>query len=136
MSFFSKYKHIIALFILASFMMFVFWGLMSMTHETNGHMRANCPPFSAFGTSLCSQDGFTAILHHISSYQSVFSVTAQFGTVALMLSLFLAFLLFISEELFVAPPIVFRYSAFVFSSIASRRKATRWLSLFENSPSY
>ncbi len=136
MSFFSKHKQLIVSLILASFMMFVFWGLMSMTHEANGQMRGNCPPFSAFGASLCSQDGFAAIFHHISSYQSVFDVTAQFGAIALMLSLFLVLFLVVSGELPATPPVFFKYDTFVFSSILSRRKAARWLSLFENSPSY
>lgn len=134
MSFFSKHKQIITSFILALFMLFVFWGLMSMTHETNGQMRGNCPPFSAFGASLCAQDGFAAALHHISSYRSVFGITAQFGAIAVMLSLFLALFL-VSEEL-ISPPVFFKHNTFVFPSILSRRKATRWLSLFENSPSF
>ena len=121
---------------LVSFMMLVFLGLTAMTHEQNGQMQGGCP-FSTFGASLCPQDTFAVVFHQIFAYQSLFSIPTQFGAaisiISLLSVLFVAFALVRARSLESSKS--FEYIRVVSPSVASYRKITRWLSLFENSPS-
>lgn len=136
MSFFSKQKKTVSLFLFASLLMLVFLGLTAMTHEQNGQMQGGCP-FSTFGASLCPQDMVAVALHQISSYQALFSVPTQFATMifaaVLLFALLVALALIVSRSLPTPASFVFVRGAPPY--IASYRKITQWLSLFENSPS-
>ncbi len=121
---------------LVSFMMLVFLGLTAMTHEQNGRMQGGCP-FSAFGASLCPQDTFAVVFHKMFAYQSLFSIPTQFGAVISIISfLFVLLVAFTLVRVrLLESSKSFEYSRAISPSVASYRKITRWLSLFENSPS-
>ena len=129
-------KKITALFILLSFLMIVFWGFMMMTHRPSGEMNNSCP-FAIAGASLCPQDNMMSVIHHISSYQSFLNTPIGSSAATLLISL----LLFAVAIIFATSPPLLKIPARVPNidnsppDIASKRKVTRWLSLFENSPS-
>lgn len=100
-----------AFLILAVFIAVIFSSAVFMAHSSS----ANCP-LSATGTSLCPLEPAFLILHE------AFLQNDFFNPIAVCL-VFLPFLVF---------PLRFLIS-FDFSV---RRRTMRWLSLFENSPSF
>lgn len=129
-------KTIIALITLASFIWIVFFSFASMSFGPDGRMAGDCP-FSAMGTSLCPQDTVAAALHHIGAYSSFLNVPIPSLTVAIMFLLALALTLaviFISKTL-LGPPLQLGIVYEDPPARAANRKITKWLSLFENSPS-
>ena len=82
-------KKIIALLVLVSFMVIIFFGFAIMLHGPDGQMQGNCP-FSAPGVSLCPQDTLAVALHHISSYHSFLNVPINFNIAAFIISLLFA----------------------------------------------
>jgi len=128
------FKKIITPFILASFLLVVFFGFIAMSSGPDGRMQGGCP-FSATGVSLCPQDALAVALHHLSSYQSFISVPLHSALLALISALFLVIyvvLLFSFHPFLYRPPAFISYSAPPFTS--QDRKIKRWLSLFEHSP--
>jgi|SRR3989344_3321462 len=129
----------IYIFILTSFAVVALFGFSFMMHGSDGRMAGECP-FLGAGISLCPQDALALIVHHVSAYQSFLNVSVDTGlTILIVVSLFLSacalLVIFLHlptlgppASVFVAydPPLVDSYS----------RKITRWLSLFENSPSF
>lgn len=136
MSFFQKHKQMAGALMLVSFMMLVVFGLTAMTHERGGQMQGGCP-FSVFGASLCPQNMLAVALHQISSYQALLSVPAHFAATTLAFFVFFALCVALVCGAAYARSTL-RPRAFIGGappSAASYRKITRWLSLFENSPS-
>jgi|SRR3989338_8015869 len=134
---YSTSKQIISVMILISFLTIVFLSVVAMLHMPDGDMSGDCP-FSALGDSLCPQDAVTVALHHISAYQSFFNVPVGSGQTALIISLLLAtyaMLVIGIRSPLRGPPATVRlvYGSPPVNSY--ERKITRWLSLFENSPS-
>ncbi|MDO8561464.1 MAG: hypothetical protein Q7S05_01415 [bacterium] len=132
----SLQKRIAAALMLASLLAIVFFSFAAMTHASDGRMQSGCP-FTAMGTPLCPQDLTAAAIHHISAYQSLLGAPVGAGMTALLLALVLlvygVFIFFIRPP---APkPQLIRYLHGSPQSSARDRKTTRWLSLFENSPS-
>lgn len=124
-------------FILVLFVATVFFSFASMMHEPETGMRADCP-FSVMGEPLCPQNIAAAIMHHISAYQSFLAVFAGSGmtaTIAVLLALFAALLLLAAPLLLYKPPEQENSFLRAPSAVRKDRKTTRWLSLFENSPS-
>ncbi|KKW17250.1 hypothetical protein A3C86_01340 [Candidatus Kaiserbacteria bacterium RIFCSPHIGHO2_02_FULL_49_16] len=126
---------LLAALMLASLLAIVLFSFGTMTHNSSGSMEAGCP-FTAMGVPLCPQDLVAAAVHHISAYQSLLNAPASSGMMALLIALLmLACGVFIS---LIRPP-AFQprrvRSLYNPSSSARDRETTRWLSLFEHSPS-
>jgi len=130
-----KYKRVIILFILISFLTVVFLGSMAMMRGPDGDMQGECP-FSVLGALLCAENTLPAVFHHISAYQSFFNISINFGII-----FFIIFLSFVLNSYFInlflhKPPLVFSRIFYNFSADTSyKRKIMHWLSLLENSPS-
>ena len=131
------YHKIITFLVLASFMAVVFLSFPMMIGMSDGHMAGTCS-FSIMGVSLCPQDTLEMVINHISAYQSFLNVVVSMSAMSAL------FLLFIVAYLILGRPHEpFLQSTPVFGSISlvsppkasAKRKITRWLSLFENSPS-
>ena len=135
----SIFKKIITSFILATFLMLVFFGALNMIHGNDGLMQGECP-FSFAGTSSCIQNTVATAVHHISSYESFFNVTlvntisVLLGFLLLLISLFL--MPFFNQKIF---EILLRVKNHVYNFVPVfqiEKKIIQWLSLFENSPSF
>lgn len=127
----------IAVLMLASLLAVVFFSFAAMTHASNGGMQSGCP-FTAMGTPLCPQDLTAAAIHHISAYQSLLNAPVGTGMTALLLALIL--LAYGVLIFFIRPP-AFRPKLIGYflnspPAFSRNREITRWLSLFENSPSF
>ena len=134
----SLFKQIIISIILVSFLTLVFFGLTIMMHGPDAHWQNNCP-FSALGASLCPRDIFAVTFHHISAYYAFLNVPIYLHSDVIALIVALLFIAYIVFILFTGPPLL-KYSIRIDYYDPSRvtlykRKLTRWLSLFENSPS-
>jgi hypothetical protein len=129
-------KKVVAPLALASFLMVVFFGFVSMSNA-DGRMQSGCP-FSAAGASLCPQDALAAAVHHLSAYQSFFSVPIGFSLTAFLMTLFafsIALILYWSPPLLI--PIASAEAFYESPPLSSHnKKRIRWLSLLENSPSF
>ncbi|MCR4310955.1 MAG: hypothetical protein NUV54_00045 [Candidatus Taylorbacteria bacterium] len=129
---------IISLVVLTSFIAVIFFSFPMMTGAIDGSMPGGCP-FSTVGTSLCPLDTVAMTIHHISSYQSFLTVSVYSSFISVLTSLFLLAVAFL--VLFVGPPLYNNLARAVLVSDSppidfKGRKITRWLSLFENSPSF
>lgn len=133
----SVFKKIINILVLASFIAIVLFSFAFMMQGPDGSMTGDCP-FSAMGQSLCPQDTVAIAIHHISSYHAFINVPVGTGMMTIILSLIFAicsvFIIFIRSPL-LGPPAFARISYDSPSANLHTRKITRWLSLFENSPS-
>ena len=131
-----KYKRVIILFILISFLTVMFLGSMAMMRGPDGDMQGECP-FSVLGGSLCVvRDTLPAIFHHIAAYQSFFNVSINFGIIFFIIFLSFVFNLYFINLFLHKPPLVFSGIFYNFSADTSyKRKIMHWLSLLENSPS-
>ena len=132
----SLQKRIVATLMLASLLAFVFFSFAVMTHASDGRMQSGCP-FTAMGSPLCPQDLTAAAIHHISAYQSLLNVPVGAGMTALLLALIL--LAYGVLIFFIRPP-AFRPKLIGYflnspPDFPQDREITRWLSLFEHSPS-
>ncbi|MEK7609855.1 MAG: hypothetical protein AAB470_01890 [Patescibacteria group bacterium] len=130
-------KKIITVLVLTSFLTVAIFSFAVMTRGPDGRMEGDCP-FSVVGQSICPQDTVAVAIHHISAYQSFLNMPVGSGLTALIVSLLFAvcaaLFILISSPL-LGPPAVARI-LYDSPSIGLRsRKLTRWLSLFENSPS-
>ncbi len=131
-----KFKQIIVLLVLVSFLVVVSLGFSTMTHRSDGNIQGDCP-FS-LSTSLCFQNTLPAIFHHISAYQSFINIPIQSNImipsfyILLIMSIIFIFLM----DYFLLK--LFEYIRYIRGSppnILSSKKIIRWLSLLENSPS-
>jgi len=131
------FKKIISYIVLVSFLTVILFSFSVMMHGPNESVSNDCP-FSAMGVSLCPQDAVAVVFHHISAYNSLFTVPVSFGVVALILSLLLAvctvLILSLRPPPFALPVVIASFSDSP-SVTSYDRKITHWLSLFENSPS-
>lgn len=129
-----SYGKIISLIVFVSFVATVPFGFALMMHE-RGEMAGTCP-FSPAAAMPCSQSMMASVIHHISAYYSFLNVPAGM-TVFSTLFLIGVFLIFVfSIDYLPLPPVFLFADRADFSPDAvSKRKATRWLSLFEHSPS-
>ena len=132
----SSAKQILAALMLAALLAVVLFGFATMSYGSDGKMEGNCP-FSVMGAPLCPQDLAAAALHHISSYQSLLNapVSPSFTVliVALLLLVYGVFIFFIRPPAFQPQLIGYLHGSPL--SSARDRETTRWLSLFEHSPS-
>lgn len=133
----SLLRQIIILFVLASFLTLIFFGLATMMHGPEGGVQGDCP-FSAMGVSLCPQETLAIAIHHISAYQAFINVSVSSSMMVFIISLLLILCVYLTFSL---GRVLIRFPVSVFfhnSPPASsyKIKITRWLSLFENSPSY
>ena len=121
---------------LAALLAVVLFGFATMSYGSDGKMEGHCP-FSVMGAPSCPQDLVAAALHHISSYQSLLNapVSPSFTVliVALLLLVYGVFIFFIRPPAFQPQLIGYLHGSPL--SSARDRKTTRWLSLFEHSPS-
>lgn len=130
-------KKIITCFILGSFLVLALFSFAMMFHVPGDNMPDNCLLNTQEGV-LCAQDTLAVAIYHISSYQSFFNTQVNYGVVSIMILFIVAcaFALFVissniselylrTNRFYDSPPDI----------IYNKRKITRWLSLFENSPS-
>ena len=138
---FTKTEHrtssskFIAVLTLVALLAIVLFGFATMSYGSDGKMEGNCP-FSVMGAPSCPQDLAAAALHHISSYQSLLNATQVPGValiIALLLLVYGVFIFFIRPPAF--QPQLIGYLRRSPHSSARDRETTRWLSLFEHSPS-
>jgi len=88
---------------------------------------------------LCPQNIAAAIMHHISAYQSFLAVFAGSGMTATIVAFLLALaaaVSFLLALLLYKPPELLASFFKVSTTVRRDTKAIRWLSLFENSPSF
>src|SRR3990167_4311243 len=127
----------LTLLTLVSLLAIVFFSFSFMARGVDGQMQGDCP-FSVMGVPLCPQDAFAAAVHHISAYQSFLNIIASSGVttliVALLIALATALLFSVEPLLYEAHVRVGHLFNFSFA-VPQDRKAIRWLSLFEHSPS-
>ena len=130
------FKKIIVPLLLTSFLAVLFFSL-PMMGVMDGSMPEGCP-FGATGVSLCPTDAVAMAVHHISAYQSFLTITTQASLLMLIIFLLSAVAALLARFIY---PLVINSSALARSAFASppadpqQRKITRWLSLFELSPS-
>ncbi len=132
----SLSKNIIALLVIASFLMVAFFSLTTMTYDASGRMTSDCP-FSGPGVFLCPQNLLAATAHHLTAYHAFFNVPIGASlTVALGALVLLALVLF-SRSL--DPPwpelLLLANQPDALSPVPLRDyRITSWLALLENSP--
>ncbi len=111
----------------------MFFGFTLMMHGQEGKT-SDCP-FSVMSNIPCSQTMMASIIHHISAYYAFFNVPmVTIFSLILLIAVFLIFILSVDYCLLrfvVLPEAYIDFSPTVYS----KRKITRWLSLFEHSPS-
>ena len=132
-----KLKRFFTVLIASPLLLIVFFSFAVALHESEGRM-GGCP-FSALETSPCPQNAIAVALHHLSAYQSLLSIPADSGTgtlLATLLSILSAALLFSIRPPLFEPPAFAGYVHNPPSPALPGRKVLRWLSLFENSPSF
>lgn len=122
---------------LAALLVIVFFSFATMTHIADGRMQSNCP-FSTMGAPLCPQDVVAVAIHHISSYQSLLNTPLASSITILIIALLVlvyAASRFSVRSLVPGSRLVRRlYNSS--PSYPGSREITRWLSLFEHSPSF
>src|SRR3989338_1017770 len=132
----SSTKQILAALILAALLVIVFFSFATMTHIADGRMQSNCP-FSTMGAPLCPQDVVAVAVHHISAYQSLLNAplvpSVSMFIVVLLMLVYGAFIFLVCSPL--PKPYLVRYFYNSPPSYSRSREITRWLSLFEHSPS-
>ena len=132
----STFRKILTPFVLASFLMVVFFGFNAMSRGIDGSMQVDCP-FSATGASLCPQSAAPGVLHHLSAYQSFLNVPVHSGIPALVLALCISifFVLFANPFLLIPiAPLKVLHKPLL--RTLYDKKLIHWLSLLENSPSF
>ena len=136
MSFAYKYKKIILLFILITFLAVMFLGLNNMMQAFDINMSGGCP-FSTMGSSLCSFNSTAMVFHHISLYQSFINVPINFNTIGIILLLFISSIAFVFliknplDKFLISIKRIINFPLY----IPYVKKILDWLSIFENSPS-
>ncbi|MFZ2167344.1 MAG: hypothetical protein WAV50_00570 [Minisyncoccia bacterium] len=131
-------KNIFTSLFLTSFLVVAFFGFAIMAHASNGNMQQTDCPFSTEREPLCPEDALAMVIQHMSAYQSLFSVPVTLGLGALIA---LFGILSVALVFFVHPllrPLNLRSGVLGASPprLSYNRKLARWLSLFENSPSF
>ncbi|MDO8481588.1 MAG: hypothetical protein Q7S75_00720 [bacterium] len=126
----------IAALMLVSLLATVLFSFTTVMHESDGRMQGDCP-FSTMGVPLCPQNLVAAAVHHISAYQSLLNTPINYNStiliVALLIIMYGIFMFFIRPPT-LQPQLIGHFRDSPHSS-ARDRKTTRWLSLFEHSPS-
>lgn len=132
-------KNSLTILILASFLAIALFGFASMAYTPDGSMASDC----MFGSPLqsdCPASMFAVALHHVGAYLSF--LAAQVGPLlSLLLLAFLPAILVVlpllTPRALAGPPLAPpspRYGTSPRHS--SNRAITRWLALFEHSPSH
>lgn len=131
-------RQITTTLILVAFLSVVFLSFAAMIHVSDSGTIDDCL-FPSMGQSLCPQNTVATIIHHIYAYHSFLNISV--GTNVMILVVSLLFAASIALIIFIRPPKISRtiFSRVLYDShlvVLYRRKITRWLSLFENSPSH
>jgi len=134
----SFLKQSIAALILTSFLTIVFFSSAMMMRSSDGQMAGDCP-FSTAAASPCPQGIAAAAVHHISEYETFLNVpvspSAVISVLGALFALAAAIVIYFTLPLR-EPPTVGCFSHDSKPADLFNRKITRWLSLFENSPSF
>jgi hypothetical protein len=129
------FKKAAAPLMLASFLSVSFFSFAAMAYGPDGRMQGDCP-FSAIGASLCPQSALPGAIHYISAYSSFLNVPVNSGILVLIIAMLIAIIVLALP----IRPLLFSPLAFVSHHpplvTSHDRKIKRWLSLFENSPSF
>ncbi len=130
-------KKYLSLLLLTSVLVIGVFGFSSMNHEA-GHA-TGCIA-SAVNNTPCPENITAMSVHHILAFISFFSVTPAVPFIFLLILLFAVFLsavfLFIKlQDSILATLVFWRLRRDPERQLTRPRKITRWLSLFENSPS-
>ncbi|OGG54160.1 hypothetical protein A3C20_01370 [Candidatus Kaiserbacteria bacterium RIFCSPHIGHO2_02_FULL_55_25] len=132
-------KQVVAVLLMVAFLALALFSFAVMMRGADDGMQGDCP-FSAMSASLCSQDAFATVTHHISAYLSF--LNTLFGSRAM--SVLLAVLFFVLSVALVrigSPHIrriagVLRRFCLRPPLVPQNGSSLRWLSLFEHSPSF
>jgi len=131
-------KQMVAILLTVAFLTLALFSFAVMMRGADGGMQSDCP-FSAMGASLCPQDAFATVNHHISAYLSFLNTSFGFRTVLFLLTALL-FVLFGALIRMGSPHL--RNAASISRRFDPRRvpvprdeNVLHWLSLFEHSPS-
>jgi hypothetical protein len=107
-----------------------------MSFDPVNKMAGDCP-FSAMGNSMCPQDISAAALHHIEAYSAFLSVPVpDFVSVVIALLILAGFILFFITQSIFGPPVELAFTDVSHPKYQKDKKLIKWLSLFENSPSF
>jgi len=122
---------------LAPFLAIVFFSFATMAYGPDGQMIGDCM-FGVIGQADCPGDIVAAAIHHISAYLSFLALLVSPGLttllVALVFAVCLIYLFFIRAPILAPPPPARRLGTS--PPNAFNRILTRWLALFEHSPSF
>lgn len=131
------FKQVATLFVLTSFLMIALGNFAVMIHGQNSQMPGDCP-FSAIGVSLCPQNTTAVAVHHIATFNSFINVPVLSFKILLALLLLIVgiVLIFSISSLRFKPPSQIGVYHNFSPEIIVDKKIIRWLSLFENSPSF
>ena len=124
-------KKVITPLVLTSFLLVAFFGFTAMSYGPDGRMEGGCP-FSVTGATLCPQDAVAVVLHHLSAYQSFFSVPIGSITTDFVIALFLvaASILLLTARPPLFKPLARRNNFSQGPPVSARtQKITHWLSL-------
>lgn len=130
----------IAIFVFIAFMSMFVFGITSITNMNMDQNANNNCPIALGGDSTCPPGLLETTIHHLSIYQSFFNIFISENVFLLAsLIIFLAFLYLFNKRL------IFEFNILDFSRCLypkkkfrsfKSRKIIKWLSLFENSPSF
>jgi len=132
------FKQGVLLIVLAAFGTLALFSFAIMAgHSMDVGVQSHCP-LSAAGAPECPEDVVAMVAHHIDAFQSFLAALLQTdAALVVALLLMVCFLPVFSSRLFVPMAPVFAYARYRAPPLAFRApKITRWLSLFENSPSF
>ncbi|HEY4515353.1 MAG TPA: hypothetical protein VJJ22_04370 [Candidatus Paceibacterota bacterium] len=132
-------RQLITLIVAITFLSLVFFGFALMTHFPGSNMVGDCPLSVVAGSSLCLQDNLGVVMHHISTYQSIFEIPLENSMTAFLSSILLTLLLVIyilfDQFTFYRTELQFVGHNKLIPLLSKKEdKITRWLSLLENSP--
>ncbi len=127
---------LLSLLIITSVLVIGVFGFTSMNHGPNHAVGCIA---SAVDNTPCPENIASMSVHHIQAFVSFFSVVPSIPFIFLLALLFAVFLgigfLYIKQSDSLVDRVLWRFQHDPERQLVRPRKITRWLSLFENSPS-
>lgn len=123
---------------MTAFMLVALFGVAVFYHGSERHMPTACP-FSPAEVAPCPEDIVARDFHHISAYHSFLNVPTYGSFINIIILIFLALSFLVASARYVPLLHIFISSGKfddIPPDISTKKKFFKWLSLFENSPSF